>query len=54
MMQDVGFRRNLALDPGGFGTVTMTKSITIDCGLDAGGISAAGMAAELNCGFALA
>jgi hypothetical protein len=32
-----------ALDPGGFGTVTITKSITIDGGPNAGGISAAGV-----------
>jgi hypothetical protein len=31
-----------ALDPGGFGTVTVTKSMTIDGGPNAGGISAAG------------
>src|SRR5690349_13968895 len=31
------------LDPGGFGAVTITKSITIDCGTNAGGI--------LNSGF---
>lgn len=30
------------LDPGGFGVVTITKSITIDGGPDAGGITAAG------------
>ena len=30
------------LDPGGFGTVTITKSITIDCGTVTGGILAAG------------
>jgi len=32
-----------ALDPGGFGTVTITKSIIIDGGPNAGGISAAGI-----------
>src|SRR4051794_36918054 len=26
------------LDPGGFGAVTITKSMTIDCGTNAGGI----------------
>ena len=31
-----------ALDPGGFGTLTITKSIIIDGGPNAGGISAAG------------
>lgn len=30
------------LDPGGFGAVTITKSITIDCGTNAGGILSAG------------
>src|SRR5437899_12558902 len=30
------------LDPGGFGAVTITKSITIDCGTVTGGILAAG------------
>src|ERR1700754_4824821 len=30
------------LDPGGFGTVTITKSITIDGGTDAGGILSSG------------
>src|ERR1700754_1598001 len=30
------------LDPGGFGAVTITKSITIDCGTDAGGILSSG------------
>src|SRR5438046_8447813 len=30
------------LDPGGFGAVTITKSITIDCGTNAGGILNAG------------
>lgn len=30
------------LDPGGFGTVTIIKSMTIDCGTFAGGILAAG------------
>ncbi len=32
-----------ALDPGGFGTVTITKSITIDGGPNAGGILAGGL-----------
>jgi hypothetical protein len=31
------------LDPGGFGAVTITKSITIDCGTNAGGILNAGV-----------
>src|SRR5215469_4372553 len=31
-----------ALDPGGFGSLTITKSITIDGGPNAGGISASG------------
>src|SRR5258707_6477060 len=30
------------LDPGGFGAVTITKSMTIDCGAVAGGILSAG------------
>src|SRR6202163_404687 len=30
------------LDPGGFGTVTITKSITLDCDSGAGGILASG------------
>src|ERR1043166_2925032 len=30
------------LDPGGFGAVTITKSMTIDCGTNAGGILNAG------------
>jgi hypothetical protein len=31
------------LDPGGFGAVTITKSLTIDCGTFTGGISASGV-----------
>lgn len=33
------------LDPGGFGTVTITKSITIDCGANTGGILSTGTSA---------
>src|SRR5437868_4037205 len=31
------------LDPGGFGAVTITKSITIDCGATLGGVLATGL-----------
>jgi hypothetical protein len=36
------------LDPGGFGVVTITKSMTIDCGTFPGGILAAGVTAGVN------
>jgi hypothetical protein len=36
------------LDPGGFGAVTITKSLTIDCASTEGGISAAGAAAGIT------